>query len=75
MSDLTAEEVAAQNEALREGVLQLGAAPDVEAFMTMAFVSLPVIPHLKITTLGLIDVDRQQPVSLFADGENEEKTR
>ena len=43
--------------------------------MTMAFVSLPVIPHLKITTLGLIDVDRQQPVSLFADGENEEKTR
>lgn len=75
MSDLPAEEIAAQNEALREGVLQLGAAPDVEAFMTMAFVSLPVIPHLKITTLGLIDVDRQQPVSLFADGRDEVKTQ
>lgn len=75
MSDLPAEEIAAQNEALREGVLQLGAAPDVEAFMTMAFVSLPVIPHLKITTLGLIDVDRQQPVSLFADGGGEVKTQ
>jgi adenine deaminase len=30
----------------------------------MAFVSLPVIPHLKMTTRGLVYVDRQQVVDL-----------
>ncbi len=34
---------------------------DLEPFM-----SLPVIPKLKITTKGLIDVNKQEIVSLFA---------
>ena len=29
-----------------------------EPFLQLAFVALPVIPHLKITDLGLVDVDR-----------------
>ena len=33
--------------------------------MTMAFVSLPVIPALKMTTQGLVDVNRQQRVPLY----------
>ena len=36
-----------------------------ELFMTMSFISLPVIPHLKLTTLGLVDVDRQIRVPLL----------
>jgi adenine deaminase len=29
-----------------------------EPFLQVAFLPLPVIPHLKITDLGLVDVDR-----------------
>ena len=35
--------------------------------MTTAFLSLPVIPHLKLTTKGLVDVDRQELVELTVD--------
>lgn len=68
MSDASARVVAGQNEKLRQSAHALGAPQDVEPFMTMAFVSLSVIPHLKITTKGLIDVDRQQLIPLFTDG-------
>ncbi len=34
-------------------------------FMTLSFLSLPVIPELKITDLGLVDVGRFQIVPLF----------
>ena len=33
----------------------------------MAFMGLLVIPHLKITTLGLVDVDKQEIVPLFLE--------
>lgn len=65
MTDETAQTAAAQNEAVRKNVYELGASEDAEPFMTMAFVSLPVIPHLKMTTTGLVDVDRQENISLF----------
>jgi adenine deaminase len=29
-----------------------------EPFLQLAFLPLPVIPHLKITDMGLLDVDR-----------------
>ena len=32
--------------------------PGVEPFMTLCFSSLPNIPHLRLTTLGVFDVDR-----------------
>ena len=38
---------------------------EIEPFMNMAFLSLPVIPSLKMTTLGLVDVNRQRLVPLF----------
>lgn len=67
MSDLSAAETAAQNEAVRQAVRRLGASDAIEPFMNMAFLSLPVIPSLKMTTLGLVDVNRQKLVPLFAD--------
>jgi adenine deaminase len=51
-------------EAVREGLAGLrAAARDLgvtlpEPFLQLAFVALPVIPHLKITDRGLVDVDR-----------------
>ena len=65
MTDAPAPVIAAQNERLRKTVHQLGVPQGLEPFMTMAFVSLSVIPHLKMTTQGLVDVDRQQPVPLW----------
>ena len=69
MTDRSAPVIAGENERLRESVYTLGVLRDVEPFMTMAFVSLPVIPHLKLTTRGLVDVDRQCLVSLFTEEE------
>lgn len=35
--------------------------------MTLSFMALPVIPKLKITDKGLVDVERFSPVELFSD--------
>ena len=35
--------------------------------MTLSFMALPVIPKLKITDRGLVDVERFSPVELFVD--------
>jgi len=35
--------------------------------MTLSFMALPVIPSLKITDKGLIDVDRFERASLYVD--------
>ena len=59
-----AADIASQNESLRKCVHRLGVPEGVEPFMTTAFVSLPVIPHLKMTTCGLVDVDAQKRVDL-----------
>jgi adenine deaminase len=34
-------------------------------FLLLSFLALPVIPHLKITNRGLVDVDAFAPVSLL----------
>jgi adenine deaminase len=44
-------------ETLREAVRAMGC-PLAEPFLQLAFLPLPVIPHLKITDRGLVDVDR-----------------
>ncbi len=38
-----------------------------DPFMTLAFMSLPVIPKLKLTDKGLVDVDKFDFVSLFKE--------
>ena len=62
MSRLSVEEVEQQLQALKVLTRQLGISSDIDAFMTLAFVSLPVIPKLRINTYGVIDVDRQKQV-------------
>ncbi len=67
LSEEKAEVLASQNEAVRKASQVLGAPKTIEPFMLMAFMSLSVIPHLKITTLGLVDVDRQALVPLYVE--------
>ena len=65
MSDLSAQEIAVLNEKVRKCVYNLGVSKDVEPFMNMAFVSLLVIPSIKMSTNGLIDVNKQERISLY----------
>jgi adenine deaminase len=57
MSLETFETVRHRLEALREAVRAMGC-PLSDPFLQLAFLQLPVIPHLKITDFGLVDVDR-----------------
>lgn len=64
MSDQPIETVRDQMEDLNSAAHQLGS-PLHDPFTAMSFLALPVIPSLKITDKGLVDVDRFQIVSLF----------
>lgn len=57
MSEGTFEEVHDQLIPLRAAARSLGVTL-AEPFLQVAFLTLPVIPHLKITDMGLVDVDR-----------------
>jgi len=64
MSDQSIEHVSERLKDLKSAAQKLGT-PLEEPFMAMAFLSLPVIPKLKITDLGLVDVDRFRLIDLF----------
>ena len=57
MSDRPSEEVQAALRTLRSASRAMGCALG-EPFLQLAFLPLPVIPHLKLTDKGLVDVDR-----------------
>jgi adenine deaminase len=65
MSDQPIETVRDQMEDLIRAAHQLGSHL-YDPFTAMSFLALPVIPSLKITDKGLVDVDRFQIVPLFA---------
>jgi adenine deaminase len=57
MSLLSFEEVREKLVALRAAAASLEVVLE-EPFLQLAFLALPVIPHLKITDMGMVDVDR-----------------
>jgi len=66
MSPAPLEEVAAAHRRLKAAYRSLGGGlPD--PFMALSFLALPVIPELKLTDLGLVDVNRFQVVPLFGE--------
>ena len=66
MSDRPLEEVRDQVAALTEAAHALGCTlPD--PLMTMSFLALPVIPALKLTDKGLVDVEKFDFVPLFGE--------
>ncbi|MEG0943662.1 MAG: adenine deaminase [Angelakisella sp.] len=62
MSDQSAEVVQRTLDEMKSTLEAYGVSPEIDAFMTLAFVSLPVIPKLRLNTYGLVDVDKQQIV-------------
>jgi adenine deaminase len=66
MSDRPVEEVAASVAALKTAWQELGCKL-VSPFMTMALLSLPVIPSLRLTNRGLVDVNRFGFVDLIVN--------
>ena len=66
MSDRPLEEVSAQVEALNRAAAGLGCALDAP-LMTMSFLALVVIPELKLSDRGLVDVKTFDLVPLFVD--------
>jgi adenine deaminase len=64
MSDAPVEAVAREYDALLAAARSIGASL-ADPFMAMSFMALEVIPSLKLTEQGLVDVERFGFVSLF----------
>ncbi len=65
MSQRSAKEVAESYSKVKKMAKRLGSPLD-NIFMTLSFLALPVIPELKITNRGLVDVEKFDFVSLIA---------
>lgn len=62
MADESVEVVDEKLEHMKKLSVELGISEDIDAFMTLAFISLPVIPKLRLNTYGVIDVEKHQVV-------------
>ena len=66
MSSLPAEEYIAQSEKLLEKAYSMGVSRDFEAFMSLSFLALLVIPSIKLSDKGLFDADKFEFCSIDA---------
>ena len=64
MSEAPIEEVRRQYDALTAAAQHLGSTMH-DPFMAMSFMALEVIPNLKLTDIGLVDVEQFKVVDLF----------
>ena len=64
MSDRPIREVRAQMDKLLTAAHKMGS-PLHDPFGAMSFMALEVIPSLKLTDMGLVDIERFQIVDLF----------
>ncbi len=62
LSELSLEETNAALEAAKAAAHALGVGHDIDPFMTLSFMSLPVIPTLRLTTRGAFHVERWEYV-------------
>ena len=65
MAEQPIEQVRAQFDELLAAAHVLGSTLH-DPFMAMSFMALEVIPSLKLTDVGLVDVEKFEVVSLFA---------
>jgi len=63
MSEKTAEEVMAELDVLNREATNLGCTGSAP-FMTLSFISLPTVPELGLTDMGLIDVLEHKLISV-----------
>lgn len=66
MSSLPAEAYIEQSEALLRRAYAMGVSREFEAFMSLSFLALPVIPALKMTDKGLFDVTKFEFIGIDA---------
>jgi adenine deaminase len=66
MSDQSAEAVGDAMDTLQKSAAALGSKLH-DPFMTLSFMALEVMPSLKLTDQGLIDVEQFKPVKLFVE--------
>lgn len=62
MSTESVEVVMENVQHLKDALRTHGIAEGIDTFMTLAFVSLPVIPKLRLNTYGIVDVKKQRIV-------------
>lgn len=60
MSDTDLNQINAALENAKNAAYSLGVSHGIDPFMTLSFMSLPVIPTLRLTTRGMVDVRTQQ---------------
>jgi len=60
MSSQPLPQVNQQLESAKEAAYSLGVSKDIDPFMTLSFMGLPVIPQVRLTTRGVVDVITQQ---------------
>ena len=60
MSDTPLAAINEKLEAAKRAAFALGVSEGIDPFMTLSFMSLPVIPTLRLTTRGMVDVLTQQ---------------
>lgn len=59
MSEKSLVEVNNRLQGAKEKAVKLGVKDGIDPFMTLSFMSLPVIPKLRLTTRGVFDVEEQ----------------
>ena len=69
LSEGSAEEVASAMAGVYKGLRMCGCTIQ-DAFMTFSLLALPVIPQLRLTDRGVVDVERFEIVPLFASVDN-----
>jgi adenine deaminase len=69
MSDQNSDSVISNLKAVNKACMDLGQNVIKNPFMLLSFLSLPVIPSLKLTDKGLIDVDKFEFTNLWIDNE------
>lgn len=62
MSDAPLEKINEDLERAKEAARAQGVSEGIDPFMTLSFMALPVIPALRLTTRGVVDVLKQQYV-------------
>lgn len=58
MTDEPMENVVKKMDAIKDAAYSLGVNKNIDPFMALSFISLPVIPELRLTTLGVVDVNK-----------------
>jgi adenine deaminase len=74
MSDAPAAEVVKRTDELQRALSDCGCEV-ADALTALSFLALPVIPRLRLTDLGLVDVDAFEIVPLFVDDDNPTQQR